>query len=58
MSVKVLKKTYYSTKVAGKPVLLRGVIENVSNKNYWLTQGTYVGVASARTVVVSAFVDF
>ena len=48
----------YSTKVSGKAVVLRGAIENVFNKNYWLTQGTYVGVASPRTAVVSASVDF
>lgn len=48
----------YSTKVGGKPVVLRGVIENVTNKSYWLTQGTYVGVGSPRTFVLSASVDF
>jgi len=48
----------YATKVAGKPVVLRGAIENVFDKNYWLTAGTYVGVGSPRTVVLSASVDF
>ena len=43
--------------LAGKSVVLRGAIENVANKKYWLTQGTYVGVGSPRTVVVSASVD-
>lgn len=48
----------YTTRVAGKPVVLRGAIENVFDKNYWLTAGTYVGVGSPRTFILSASVDF
>jgi len=48
----------YTTRVAGKPVVLRATIENVLNKNYWLTQGVYVGVGNPRTALLSASVDF
>jgi iron complex outermembrane receptor protein len=39
-------------------VVLRANLENLFNKNYWLTTGTYVTVASPRTLLVSATVDF
>ncbi|MES2412799.1 MAG: TonB-dependent siderophore receptor [Pseudomonadota bacterium] len=48
----------YTTKVSGKPLVLRASIENVFNKNYWLSQGTYVGVGNPRTFLLSAAVDF
>lgn len=48
----------YSTAISGKPVVFRATIENLFNKNYWLTQGTYVGVGNPRTVLLSASVDF
>ncbi|MCG5241631.1 TonB-dependent siderophore receptor [Azospirillum doebereinerae] len=48
----------YNTEVGGKPVALRANVENLFDKNYWLTTGTYVTVGAPRTVVLSASVDF
>lgn len=48
----------YRTEVAGTPVVLRANIENLFDKNYWLTTGTYVTVGAPRTFVLSAAVDF
>lgn len=48
----------YRTLVNGKAVVVRANLENLFNKNYWLTTGTYVTVASPRTLLVSATVDF
>jgi len=48
----------YRTIVSGKPVVLRANVENLTDKNYWLTAGTYVTVGSPRTLVLSASVDF
>ncbi|WP_449234125.1 TonB-dependent siderophore receptor [Azospirillum doebereinerae] len=48
----------YNAVVAGKPVALRANVENLFDKNYWLTTGTYVTVGAPRTVVLSASVDF
>ena len=42
----------------GKPVVLRANIENLFDKEYWLTAGTYVTVGAPRTVLLSASVDF
>ena len=44
--------------MAGKPVVLRANIENVTDKAYWLTAGTYVTVGAPRTLMLSASVDF
>ncbi|WP_286191992.1 TonB-dependent receptor [Roseomonas genomospecies 6] len=48
----------YSTEVSGKPVTLRASVENVFDKDYWLTTGTYVTVGSPRTFLLSASADF
>ncbi|WP_247874129.1 TonB-dependent receptor [Azospirillum sp. TSH58] len=48
----------YTTDVSGKPVVLRASVENLFDKEYWLTTGTYVTVGSPRTVLLSATVDF
>ena len=47
----------YATKVAGKPVTLRANLENVADKNYWVTS-TYVTVGAPRTLMLSASIDF
>lgn len=47
----------YATEIAGKAVVFRGGVENLFNKSYWLTAGTYVTVGAPRTVVLSASVD-
>ena len=47
----------YVTRVANKPVVLRANLENVQNKNYWVTS-TYVTVGAPRTLMLSASVDF
>lgn len=48
----------YRTAVAGKEVVFRANIENLLDKNYWLTTGTYVAVGAPRTFVLSASIDF
>ncbi|WP_250636737.1 TonB-dependent receptor domain-containing protein [Variovorax sp. PAMC 28711] len=47
----------YRTVIAGKPVVFRANVENLMNKNYWLTTGTYVTVGTPRTFVLSASID-
>ncbi|MGB6103591.1 MAG: TonB-dependent receptor [Pusillimonas sp.] len=48
----------YRTKVADKDVVLRAAIENLTNKKYWLASGSFATNAAARTVMLSASVDF
>jgi len=50
----------YNTIVAGKPVVFRATVQNLLNKNYWLTTDSYgyLTVAAARTLLLSAQVDF
>jgi len=47
----------YATKVASKPVVLRANLENVFDRNYWVTS-TYVTVGAPRTLMLSASIDF
>lgn len=47
----------YATNVAGKPLVLRANLENVSDKNYWVISN-YVTVGAPRTLMLSAAVDF
>lgn len=47
----------YATSIAGKPVVFRGNVENVFDRNYWLLSGTYATVAAGRTYLVSAQID-
>lgn len=50
----------YTTRIAGKPVVLRANIENLLDKNYWM--GSYypnlVARAAPRTLLLSATMDF
>lgn len=48
----------YATQAAGKPVVLRANLENVSDKDYWLQSGGFLTIAAPRTLVLSATVDF
>jgi iron complex outermembrane receptor protein len=48
----------YRTMMGGKQVVFRANIENVFDKNYWLTEGNYVTTGSPRTAVLSASIDF
>lgn len=51
----------YSTKVAGKSVVLRANIDNLADKRYWLVstvRGAYATNAAGRTIMLSASVDF
>lgn len=48
----------YRFEASGKAVVLRANIENVADKNYWLTTGNYVAVGAGRTLMLSASVDF
>ncbi|MGJ7610384.1 MULTISPECIES: TonB-dependent receptor [unclassified Variovorax] len=47
----------YATKVANKAVTFRANLENVFDKNYWVTS-TYVTVGAPRTLMLSASIDF
>ena len=49
---------YTTTALTGKPVTIRANIENVTDENYWLTDGSFLTVASPRTYIVSAAFDF
>ncbi|MBV7486392.1 TonB-dependent receptor [Bordetella sp. BOR01] len=50
----------YTTRVAGRQVVLRAVVENVANRRYWDTAPAYqtVTYAAPRTFLLSATVDF
>ncbi|MEI2416519.1 TonB-dependent receptor [Orrella sp. JC864] len=48
----------YHTEIMGRSVVLRANVENVFDKNYWLTSGTFATVAAPRTVLLSAQIDF
>ncbi|MFV0679450.1 TonB-dependent receptor [Ottowia sp.] len=50
----------YATKVAGQPVVLRGLVTNVANKKYWegLWGGGRANLGAPRTYHVSATFDF
>ncbi|QIM48710.1 TonB-dependent receptor [Pusillimonas sp. DMV24BSW_D] len=48
----------YRTEVAGKPVVLRANIDNLTDKEYWLASGSFATNAAGRTVMLSATVDF
>ena len=48
----------YRTAIGGKQVVFRANIENLFDKDYWLTEGTYVTVGAPRTAVLSASIDF
>ena len=48
----------YATIVYDQPVTLRFNVENVADNRYWLTTGTFVTVASPRTFILSASVNF
>ena len=48
----------YTTKVSGKPVVLRANLENVADKGYWVTTTGYATVGAPRTLMLSAQVDF
>lgn len=48
----------YATSFNGRPVTIRANIENLFDKRYWLTSGSFVTVASPRTYIVSAAFDF
>ena len=47
----------YATKIADKPVVFRASLENVTDKQYWVTS-TYVTVGAPRTLMLSAAIDF
>jgi len=51
----------YRTEIMGKPVTFRANVENLFNKNYWLSSSTLLTVATAaapRTFLLSAQIDF
>ncbi len=48
----------YRTEVAGKPIILRANIDNLTDKKYWLASGSFATNAAGRTVMLSATVDF
>ncbi|VGO09133.1 Ferrichrome-iron receptor [plant metagenome] len=51
----------YHTEVMGRPVTFRATVENLFDKNYWLSSSTLLTVgtvAAPRTVLLSAQIDF
>lgn len=48
----------YETSIYDRPVTFRLNVENVFDRTYWLTTGNFVTVASPRTFVGSATVQF
>ncbi|EJN10147.1 TonB-dependent receptor [Herbaspirillum sp. YR522] len=48
----------YSTRLGARPLLLRATVENLFNRDYWLIDKPYVTIAAARTVLLSASIDF
>lgn len=48
----------YATIVYDRPITVRFNVENVADNRYWLTTGTFVTVASPRTFILSASLDF
>ncbi|MBP0599009.1 TonB-dependent receptor [Herbaspirillum sp. LeCh32-8] len=48
----------YTSRISGKPLVLRLNVENLFNRNYWLLDNPYATVAAPRTVLLSAQVDF
>lgn len=48
----------YETAIYNKPVTFRFNVENVFDQRYWLTTGNFVTVASPRTYVGSATIQF
>ena len=48
----------YITQVAGKDVILRANVENVTDKRYWLASNSFVTNAAGRIYVLSASVNY
>jgi iron complex outermembrane receptor protein len=49
----------YATKIAGRPVLLRALLENAFDKNYWAAAGNnLLAQGLPRTLRLSARVSF
>lgn len=48
----------YTTRIGARPLLLRATVENLFNRDYWLIDKPYVTIAAARTVLLSASIDF
>ncbi|MCA1325867.1 TonB-dependent siderophore receptor [Herbaspirillum sp. alder98] len=48
----------YRTRIGARQLVLRATVENLFNRDYWLIATPYVTVAAARTVLLSAAVDF
>ncbi|NHZ33473.1 TonB-dependent receptor [Massilia rubra] len=50
----------YATRIAGRPVVLRGSVENLADRRYWDTVPAYqvVTYAAPRTILLSATIDF
>lgn len=49
----------YTTRAAGRPLVLRASIDNLFNRDYWSSgSGNWLYVGSPRTLMLSATVDF
>jgi len=48
----------YHTKIAGKNVVFRANVDNLTDKKYWLASGSFATNAAGRTIMLSASVDF
>jgi len=48
----------YMTQIMGKDVTLRANVENVADRRYWLSSGSYVTNAAGRTYMLSASINY
>lgn len=48
----------YRTKIAGKTVVIRANIENLTDKRYWLASNSFATNGAGRTYMLSASVNF
>lgn len=48
----------YATRIAGKDVVLRGSVQNVFDKDYWIALSGGAALSAPRTFLLSASIDF
>lgn len=48
----------YRTQIAGKDVVIRANVENLTDGKYWLASGSFVTNAAGRTYTLSASINY
>ncbi len=48
----------YATKIAGKDVVLRANVENLTDRKYWLASGSFATNAAGRNYMLSASINY